>query len=187
MYTYDSYKEFNSPYTDLRTQVPDPTYFKDKTSEVNGTLQNLNFQYVRQIDDGAGIMDPVTFSDDQDLYPGHTALRAQGYFLAQHAGRYNFLVDGPNTDDWAFLWLGDKAYHGYDYDNKDGEAWGRRFVPSQGINVSIDVEQGQLVPLTYLWLNYGGEAISNFRVATGDLISHLPGWFIWDCDENAFT
>lgn len=143
-----------------------------------------------QIDDGAGIMDPVTFSDDQDLYPGHTALRAQGYFLAQHAGRYNFRIDGPSTDDWAFLWLGDKAYHDYDYDNKDGEAWGRRFIPSQGINVSIDVEQGQLVPLTYLWLNYGGEAVSNFKVedvATRDLISHLPGWFIWDCDENAFT
>lgn len=188
-WSYHRFKVFKSPYDDWRTDIPDPTYFKRRTPFINGTLHHLNFNNEVPDEDGP-VLDPFITLGDRDFLASQTAVLAQGYFRAKHAGRYNFRSRGDNTDDWAYLWTGNKAFHDYTRANKDGEAFGFRSASQKDINVQLTLKKGQLVPITYLWVNYLGAGDSSFfveDVSTGVSIYDLSGWFIWDCDDNAFT
>lgn len=176
------FKVFKSPYSDWKTDVPDPSYFKGKTPTFSGTLDDLNFQTAAN---GLLNLGGRTFNATQ------VAVLAQGYFYAKHTGSYYIGSTGFSTDDWAFMWTGQKAFHDWDLDNRDGEAFGHRLVNNEDMGVQLNnLDEAQLIPFTYLWINYLGAGQSNFFIDDArniELSFDNRGWFIWDCDENAFT
>ncbi|KAI0153938.1 hypothetical protein BJ166DRAFT_595063 [Pestalotiopsis sp. NC0098] len=176
------FKVFKSPYSDWKTDVPDPSYFKGKTPTFSGTLDDLNFQTAAN---GLLNLGGRTFNATQ------VAVLAQGYFYAKHTGSYYIGSTGFSTDDWAFMWTGQKAFHDWDLDNRDGEAFGHRIVNNEDMGVQLNnLDEAQLIPFTYLWINYLGAGQSNFFIDDArniELTFDNRGWFIWDCDENAFT
>ncbi|KAF3011852.1 hypothetical protein E8E14_004672 [Neopestalotiopsis sp. 37M] len=174
---------FSSPYSDWRTDVPDPSYFKSATPFYTSTIDDLNFSV-----DADGLLrnlPPASVNATQ------IAILAQGYFRAKHTGSYYIGSTGFSTDDWAFLWTGKKAFNDWNLDNRDGEAFGHRLVPNEDIGVLLsNLDEGQLVPFTYLWINYLGAGQSNFYIDDAmklELNFDNQGWFIKDCDPNKFT
>ncbi|ETS85363.1 hypothetical protein PFICI_03388 [Pestalotiopsis fici W106-1] len=163
--------------------VQDPSYFKGKTPLYTGTIDDLNFS--TDTDGMLLNLGAVPINASQ------IAVVAQGYFRAKHTGSYYIGSTGFSTDDWAFMWTGKKAFQDWDLDNRDGEAFGHRLVVNEDMGVQLNnLDEGQLVPFTYLWINYLGAGQSNFFIDDAlsfDLSFDNQGWFIWDCDPNAFT
>ncbi|KAK9781110.1 putative PA14 domain-containing protein [Seiridium cardinale] len=158
----------------------DPSYFKGKTPEHSGVIEDLNFSSGQssQINIGGQVI-PSAFQ----------AVLAQGYFLARTVGTYKFTTSGDIVDNWVFLWHGNRAYSNWDKNNTDYESFGGRPEPNVDGSLTLTLDAGDAVPVTFLWLNGAGQGTSNLYITTpeGHTFSNTTGWFIQACSDSTFS
>ncbi|KAK6069012.1 hypothetical protein SCUP515_09217 [Seiridium cupressi] len=158
----------------------DPSYFKGKTPEHSGVIEDLNFSSGQssQINIGGQVI-PSAFQ----------AVLAQGYFLARTVGTYTFTTSGDIVDNWVFLWHGNAAYSNWDKNNTDYESFGGRPEPNVDGSLTLTLDAGDAVPITFLWLNGAGQGTSNLYITTpeGQTFTNTTGWFIQACSNSTFS
>ncbi|KAK9426782.1 putative PA14 domain-containing protein [Seiridium unicorne] len=158
----------------------DPSYFKGKTPEHSGVIEDLNFSSGQssQINIGGQVI-PSAFQ----------AVLAQGYFLARTVGTYTFTTSGDIVDNWVFLWHGNAAFSNWDKNNTDYESFGGRPEPNVDGSLTLTLDAGDAVPITFLWLNGAGQGTSNLYITTpeGQTFTNTTGWFIQACSNSTFS
>jgi hypothetical protein len=89
------------------------------------------------------------------------------YLFSALAGTYKIRI--LDSDDIVLVWLGDKAYSGYERDNAD-LATGTR-------EVEITLEQGQYFPLRVLYINAQGAYRFTMEIEdpAGNIIADMTG------------
>lgn len=112
-----------------------------------------------------------------------SALLFQGALLAKDTGTHSFSSRAVNTEDWAYLWIGDAAV-GNNW-NDTNTAYKAKSGAEGSIDgtVSFDLKAGDMMPFTYLWANTDGSAYSEFvyRIPGGRAFAELDQFLVRDC------
>ncbi|PSN60721.1 hypothetical protein BS50DRAFT_625763 [Corynespora cassiicola Philippines] len=172
------YRKYTHPYdANLANSGFTSTFFKSLTPDFSGVLTRLTFATPNwpngntrlQLDDQGS-----SFDAEQ------SAILIQGFFIARETGTYTFESSAEVVDNWAYLWVGDAAYEGWD----DGNAAFR----SSRTGAPFFMNAGDAVPVSYLWANGGGVSQSLLRLYTpwGEVFEDHDGFFIRACSAEVF-
>lgn len=103
------------------------------------------------------------------------ALMFRGFFKALETGNYTLSTDANKNDNWAYLWVGDVALED-DWDDTNTVYQAKRVTrPFIGGSYSIAMNQGDVVPIRYLWANGGGPGVSDFTITSPSGITTTNG------------
>ncbi|KAL6900614.1 hypothetical protein GGI43DRAFT_427590 [Trichoderma evansii] len=132
------------------------TALKDLTPDWNGTLAILTFAT-----DNWPSGPTLELPDGKIFDSSQAAMLMNGFFVAQEDGLYELGSSGDFIDNWGYLWTGSNVYQNWNDDNADFRA-NRVSAPYEGGSVQIQMNQGDAIPLTWLWANGGGAGQSYF-------------------------
>lgn len=132
--------------------------------------------------DGTVTIGGYTFRSDQN------SVLAQGFFTAPSSGNFIFSLSPAKDDNFARIWVGDKAYSSFREANADAKV---AFVyekigSSDLVNTpAFQFTKGQIYPMTFLWSNSGTQAQSFLKItdAAGNDVS--LGNFARPCDVSS--
>lgn len=159
------------------------TFFKDLTPDWTGILDILTFATVNWPS-----VTTLILPDGRNFDSSQAAMLLNGFFVAQEEGLYTLGSSGDYIDNWGYLWTGSNAYQNWNDDNTDFQA-SRTAPPYVGGSVQIHMNQGDAIPLTWLWANGGGAGQSYFSITTpsGDFTTDTTGYFAAACNTNIFA
>ena len=128
----------------------DPTLFKTAAYEFSGATKSIGFS-------NSNLIYSNTPSD-----PGCVTVNHRGYLFAKEAGKYTF--SAVSTDDVTFLWVGPKAFSGYNRENTD---LFQRYRQTP-VSYSATLLQGQYVPIRIIYANGGGPGSFSIEIKAPD-------------------
>lgn len=170
------------------------TYYQFDASQYNddgyvqdinvATFQNTNYQRTGLIQNLASIATPNwPNGGTYCALPGYSSFNCaniavvmQGYFVAPSSGNYTF--DALHTTDNDFYaWFNEDA---------EGTAWNNgntafeEQYPAFGGSASYELDAGEYLPLTFLWVNVGGpgQVIFQVTMADGSVVADTTGLFV---------
>ncbi|KAF3135462.1 hypothetical protein TWF703_006006 [Orbilia oligospora] len=171
-------QHYASPNTDLNgnkvTDIAnfDPTVLKRRDPNTAGQTSD-NPSYYRhgtnvRIGFNAGSVNPVDIygtPHDFGQYADLVAINHRAYIFAPEDGTYTFSL--PSSDDITLLWVGQKAYSGWNRQNADII---QKYVSSGGTPVTFrtDLRKGTYTPIRIAWANRGGAANFKLRIMSPD-------------------
>lgn len=150
----------------------------------SGSLASLTFS----TPDWPG-SDTYLYLDDGDTFDSsQAALLIQGFFVARQSGTYYLSSSGDYIDNYGYLWTGDVAYSAWNDDNTAFQA-SRTGAGYYGGSVAITLNQGDAIPITWLWANGGGVGQSWFVVTSpdGSSTSDTTGFLVPACSADTFA
>ncbi|KAL6718911.1 hypothetical protein ACLMJK_003146 [Lecanora helva] len=109
----------------------------------------------------------------------------QGYFLAPHTDTYT-LTSGPDTDDFAYIWYGDKAKSQWTDSNDDGESE----LNTNSTSVTFQLNSGEEIPVTIVYVNAanaGGLHITISSGVGGLNVTDTTGYFVSPQASDGFS
>lgn len=159
------------------------TAFKDLTPDWDGNLAILTFAT-----DNWPSGPTLRLPDGRSFDSSQAAMLLNGFFVAQEDGLYELGSSGDFIDNWGYLWTGSNAYQNWNDGNADFRA-NRVSAPYEGGSVQIQMNQGDAIPLTWLWANGFGAGQSYFYIITpsGDYTTDTTGYFAAACNSNVFS
>ncbi|KAL1594948.1 hypothetical protein SLS59_008499 [Nothophoma quercina] len=174
------YRQYQSPYTSDDVSA---AYFKTVTPVSSGTSSSLTFSTP---DWPYGNSYSITLADGYTFNSYYSALLFQGFFIAKETGTYLFYSSSGEIDNWGYVWTGSNAYAAWADGN---ENFKNHFDGGDTtMSTSIQMNAGDAVPLTYLWINTGGPGQSKFRIRTpgGTELNGGDGYFVKACSAATF-
>ncbi|KAH6995294.1 GLEYA domain-containing protein [Ilyonectria destructans] len=160
------------------------SFFKGKTAEFSGTIQDLNFA----TPNWPSGSETLTISDGRSFASGYAALLFNGFFIARESGTYTISTSSGFIDNFGYLWTGDNAYSDWSDSNTVYQA-SRTQAAYIGGSTTLTMHQGDAIPLTWLWANGGGVGRSHFQIRTpsGQTLSTTGNYFVKACDSGIFA
>ncbi|KAI0389847.1 GLEYA domain-containing protein [Xylariaceae sp. FL0594] len=161
------YRKYEQPYDgNLENSGYTSSWFKGKQPDWTGELSTLSFASP----DWPGPDTTLTLPDHAPFDASMSALLLQGFFVAR------------------YLWTGDVAYASWDDGNAAFKAsrTGAGFV---GGGVELVMNEGDAIPITWLWANGGQAAQSWFAIQTpsGEVTTNTTGYFVKACSDGVFA
>ncbi|KAI9686267.1 MAG: hypothetical protein M1822_003923 [Bathelium mastoideum] len=164
----------------------DPSDFQSPNYQRAGVIQNIDT--ISAPEDG-----PWNLPGYPPFYLDGIAIVFQGYFVATTTGTYTFTVE-QNDDDHFWLWTGNNALGG-NWQNGNQNIY--HFFGDSPASYSVDLQYGELLPVTMLWLNAGapdavpGPGAIHFDITSpdGTQIEDTTGFFAPDdtCGNSPFS
>ena len=159
----------------------DPAQYNGNSSfQIGGIAEDINF---------------VSSFYGDEIFPGQTqttnvakpayAVVYQGYFLAPDTASYT-LTSPESTDDFAYIWTGDKAKSTWSNTNYDAESQLNTYPGS----ITFPLTRGEEIPVTIVWVNAanaGGLNISISNSATGLTVNDTTGYFVSPKASDGFS
>ncbi|RGP81275.1 hypothetical protein FLONG3_419 [Fusarium longipes] len=146
---------YNNPAqnTDTTYSSFNPQSFKQVNPLYVGTTRQIGGLF--QPDNGA--QSAPIYGSSQDLELDYFALNHHGYLYSCEAGTYKF--DIPYTNDALYLWIGAKAYAGWNRANADAKAlYNQPDHIAGSAHFEIDLPAGVYIPIRFVYgqAQYGG-------------------------------
>lgn len=173
------YRQYQSPFSgDVNA-----AYFKTVSPDYSGTSSSLTFSTPNWPSDSSY---SITLADGYTFYSYQSALLFQGFFIAKETGTYLFYSNSGEIDNWGYVWTGSNAYAAWTDGNENFK--NHYDGGDTTMSTSIQMNAGDAVPLTYLWINTGGPGRSKFRIHTpgGTELNGGDGYFVKACSAATF-
>ena len=152
---------FENPYNqyegDYEPSDFDPSHFNSYGNSLITCGIAVNVDFDSAGDDGYGTLP----GQDSQTELTTIAVVFQGYFLAPQSGNYVFEA---NCDDFGYIWIQSAAFTDWADEN---------YILGGATSVSLPVffQEGDSIPITILYANFGGDASSRFTVILPDEMS----------------
>ncbi|CAK7235793.1 hypothetical protein SCUCBS95973_009388 [Sporothrix curviconia] len=185
-----AYRRYNSPYD---ANIADGGFTSDYFGPGNPTRPAVL---------SSGALASLTFStpswpgSDTYLYlangdtfdSAQAALLFQGFFVARQTGTYTLSSSGDYIDNYGYLWTGDVAYSTWDDSNTAFQA-SRTGAGYYGGSVAVTLNEGDAIPIAWLWANGGGVGQSWFVVSSpdGSSTTDTTGFLVPACSADTFA
>ncbi|KAH8666834.1 GLEYA domain-containing protein [Xylariales sp. PMI_506] len=182
-----AYRKYTHSYdADLTASGFTSSAFKSLTPDFSGALQSLSFSTPNWPSGSTAL----TLSDrgGASFDASQAALLLQGFFIARQTGTYTLSSSASYIDNWGYLWTGDAAYSDWSDANTGFQA-SRTGAGYYGGSTTVDMSEGDAIPLTWLWANGGGVSQSYFVVTApdGTVTTDSTGYFVQACDSSVFA
>lgn len=160
------------------------SYFKTLTPDWTGFQRSLTFS----TPNWSGGSSYLTLSDHSAFLASQAAIMLQGFFVARQTGTYTFSSSRDYIDNWGYLWLGDAAYSTWSDSNTAFQASRTGAGYITGIT-TVTLNEGDAIPLAWLWANGGGVSQSYFQVTSPDGTSttDTSEYFVQACSSGVFS
>ncbi|KAL1889665.1 hypothetical protein Sste5346_008784 [Sporothrix stenoceras] len=183
-----AYRRYFSPYD---ANLEDAGFTSDDFSPLNPSRPAVL---------SSGYLASLTFSNwpygGTDLYlddgaefdASQAALLFQGFFVARQSGTYYLSTSGDYIDNYGYLWTGDVSYSTWSDSNAAFKA-SRTGDGYYGGSTSLSLNEGDAIPIAWLFANGGGAAQSYFVVTSPDGTSttDTTGFLVPACSANTFA
>ncbi|KXJ87886.1 GLEYA domain-domain-containing protein [Microdochium bolleyi] len=103
----------------------------------------------------------------QDFDGDDAAIIYQGFYVARATGDHTFSSSGDTIDNWGYFWSGNTAYSTYSDLNFNFRSVRVDGAPYTGGTQTVQMNQGDAIPVAWLWANGGGAGQSDFTVSVG--------------------
>ncbi|KAK6351456.1 hypothetical protein TWF718_004616 [Orbilia javanica] len=171
-------QHYASPNTDFNgnkiTDIAnfDPTVLKRRNPNTAGQTSDNPSYYRHGTNVKVGLSSAQTnpvdiYGTPHDFgqYADLVAINHRAYIFAPEDGTYTFSL--PSSDDITLLWVGSKAYSGWNRQNADIV---QQFVASGSTPVVFrtDLKKGTYTPIRIVWANRGGAGNFKLRIVAPD-------------------
>ena len=165
-------------YSNPRSFAPDYIRQNSKDITVRGILQNINV--------ATGYADNLYLPGQSRGIPAfNIGVLFQGYFKAPADGDFTF-TSAAYTDDFGWIWTGDKAFANWTGSNRDAFS----SFPFQRGSITVSLTEDQLLPVTILWGNHIGSGhldISIYCDTLDEIYTDTSGLFYLPLDFDELT
>lgn len=172
-----NYKRYSHSYNaDLANSGFTSTFFKTNNAVLSsGRVNSMTFT-------GGSIN--LQLPDNSPAFDARqAAVVFKGGFKALQTGTYTFSTTVAKNDNWGWFWIGNVAVNGWDDTNAAYKATRVGTGGFVGGIASITLNEGDVVPITFLWANGGGPGSTDFniRLPDGSTITNGSGYFVESC------
>ena len=126
---------------------------------------------------------------ETDISFDHLSMVMQGYFFAKSAGKYIF-SSGDGVDNQLLFYTRETALGAgtWTRQNADYDAIRINTGTTSG-SKTLELVEGEIVPITIVWINGGGPGWAKIKLTTPDDVEHLStaGFFSLPCPKSDFV
>ncbi|USW56165.1 Putative PA14/GLEYA domain-containing protein [Septoria linicola] len=180
-----AFRVYDQPvYSDNGNNAFSADYIFGRPSEHTGVTDNLSWQSQGWPNGPNGQITIGDYSFRSDT----KSVLAQGFFTAPSSGPFKFSLSEGKDDNYARVWVGDKAYTSWNEANADQKVTFNynKIGTSELISTTpFTFTKGQIYPITFLWANGGTQAQSFLKITDSAGNDVSTGNFARPCDVTS--